>query len=57
MQQHSIPAKDFTSVCSVMMVGSIHTTVEEGVHTQHGQEFGYFAFGMYSQTENPISSS
>ncbi|KIM74861.1 hypothetical protein PILCRDRAFT_691729 [Piloderma croceum F 1598] len=28
-----------------MMVGSIHTTGEEGEHVQRGQEFGYFAFG------------
>ncbi|KAF4622347.1 hypothetical protein D9613_009567 [Agrocybe pediades] len=34
------------AVCiGAMMVGSIHTTVEEGDYVQRGQEFGYFAFG------------
>jgi len=28
-----------------MMVGSIHTTVEESESVQRGQELGYFAFG------------
>ena len=33
-------------VCiGAMMVGSIHTTVEEGQQVKRGQEFGYFAFG------------
>ncbi|KAI0326469.1 hypothetical protein GY45DRAFT_1328911 [Cubamyces sp. BRFM 1775] len=33
-------------VCiGAMMVGSIHTTVNEGDQVQRGQEFGYFAFG------------
>ncbi|EIW57117.1 uncharacterized protein TRAVEDRAFT_168718 [Trametes versicolor FP-101664 SS1] len=33
-------------VCiGAMMVGSIHTTVEEGQQVKRGEEFGYFAFG------------
>jgi phosphatidylserine decarboxylase len=28
------------------MVGSIHTTLNEGDPVKRGQEFGYFAFGM-----------
>jgi phosphatidylserine decarboxylase len=44
------------AVCvGAMMVGSIHTTVKEGEHVKRGQEFGYFAFGMYTRTENLIS--
>jgi phosphatidylserine decarboxylase len=31
-----------------MMVGSIETTVSEGDFIKRGQEFGYFAFGVYS---------
>ena len=46
------------AVCvGAMMVGSMYTTVKEGEHVKHGQEFGYFAFGMYSQIETLISSS
>jgi phosphatidylserine decarboxylase len=38
------------AVCvGAMMVGSIKTTVEEGEQVKRGQEFGYFAFGTYSQ--------
>ena len=34
------------AVCvGAMMVGSIHTTVQEGQHVTRGQELGYFAFG------------
>ncbi|OBZ66242.1 Phosphatidylserine decarboxylase proenzyme 3 [Grifola frondosa] len=34
------------AVCiGAMMVGSIHTTVQEGEQVKRGQEFGYFAFG------------
>jgi Phosphatidylserine decarboxylase len=29
------------------MVGSIKTTVSEGDFVKRGQEFGYFAFGVY----------
>ncbi|KAI0706958.1 phosphatidylserine decarboxylase-domain-containing protein [Earliella scabrosa] len=33
-------------VCiGAMMVGSIHTTVQEGQQVKRGDEFGYFAFG------------
>lgn len=33
-------------VCiGAMMVGSIHTTVQEGEQVKRGDEFGYFAFG------------
>ena len=39
------------------MAGSIHTTVTEGQLVKRGQEFGYFAFGMYSQIKSLISSS
>ena len=46
------------AVCvGAMMVGSIHTTVNKGEHVKRGQEFGYFAFGRYSRTENLIFSS
>jgi len=46
------------TVCvGAIMVGSIHTTVKEAEHVKCGQEFGYFAFGMYSQIESLISSS
>jgi phosphatidylserine decarboxylase len=46
------------AVCvGAIMAGSIHTTVKEEEHFKHGQEFGYFAFGMYSQIESLISSS
>jgi len=34
------------AVCvGAMMVGTIHTTVEEGQLVKRGEEFGYFAFG------------
>jgi phosphatidylserine decarboxylase len=37
------------AVCiGAMMVGSIETTVSEGDFVKRGQEFGYFAFGVYS---------
>lgn len=37
------------AVCiGAMMVGSIETTVSEGDFIKRGQEFGYFAFGVYS---------
>jgi phosphatidylserine decarboxylase len=37
------------AVCvGAMMVGSIKTTVQEGEYVKRGQEFGYFAFGMFS---------
>ena len=37
------------AVCiGAMMVGSIKTTVSEGGFVKRGQEFGSFAFGMYS---------
>ena len=46
------------AVCvGASMTGSIHTTVTEGQLVKHGQEFGYSAFGMYSQIESLISSS
>jgi phosphatidylserine decarboxylase len=46
------------AVCvGAVMVGSIHTTVKEGEHVKRSQEFGYFAFGMYSQIASLISSS
>jgi phosphatidylserine decarboxylase len=36
------------AVCvGAMMVGSIKTTLEEGELVQRGQEFGYFAFGLF----------
>jgi phosphatidylserine decarboxylase len=36
------------AVCiGAMMVGSIKTTVSEGDFVKRGQEFGYFAFGVY----------
>jgi phosphatidylserine decarboxylase len=36
------------SVCvDAMMVGSLETTVEEGEHVKHDQEFGYFGSGMF----------
>lgn len=36
------------AVCvGAMMVGSILTTVEEGEEVKRGQEFGYFAFGIW----------
>ena len=36
------------AVCvGAMMVGSIQTTVKEGEFVKRGQEFGYFAFGVY----------
>jgi phosphatidylserine decarboxylase len=36
------------AVCvGAMMVGSILTTVEEGQEVARGQEFGYFAFGLF----------
>ncbi len=36
------------AVCvGAMMVGSIQTTVKEGDFVKRGQEFGYFAFGMF----------
>jgi len=39
------------AVCiSVMMVGSIKTTLSEGDSVKCGQEFGYFAFGMSTIT-------
>lgn len=42
------------AVCvGAMMVGSIHTTVKEGEQVNRGQEFGYFAFGMYFQARSP----
>lgn len=37
------------AVCiGAMMVGSIKTTVSEGDFVKRGQEFGYFAYGVYS---------
>ena len=46
------------AVCvGAIMIGSIHTTVKEGKDVKRGQEFGYFAFGMYFQIESLISSS
>jgi len=39
------------AVCiGAMMVGSIKTTLSEGDSVKHGQEFGYFAFGMSTVT-------
>ena len=36
------------AVCiGAMMVGSIKTTLSEGDFVKRGQEFGYFAFGVY----------
>jgi phosphatidylserine decarboxylase len=36
------------AVCiGAMMVGSIKTTVSEGDFVKRGQEFGYFAFGVF----------
>jgi len=36
------------AVCvGAMMVGSIKTTVAEGDEVVRGQEFGYFAFGLF----------
>ena len=36
------------AVCiGAMMVGTIKTTVEEGQQVHRGQEFGYFAFGIF----------
>ena len=41
------------SVCiGAMMVGSIKTTVSEGDFVKRGQEFGYFAFGVYIFSEH-----
>jgi phosphatidylserine decarboxylase len=38
------------AVCiGTMVVGSIKTTVQEGQSVKRGQEFGYFAFGMFPQ--------
>jgi phosphatidylserine decarboxylase len=38
------------AVCiGAMMVGSIVTTKAEGDPIQRGEEFGYFAFGMFLQ--------
>ena len=39
------------AVCiGAMMVGSIKTTLSEGDSVKRGQEFGYFAFGMFTVT-------
>ena len=46
------------AVCvGASMAGSIHTTVAEGQVVKRGQEFGYFAFGMYPQIKSLISTS
>lgn len=41
------------AVCiGAMMVGSIKTTVSEGDFVKRGQEFGYFAFGVYIRLDD-----
>jgi phosphatidylserine decarboxylase len=39
-----------------VMVGSIKTTVEEGELVKRGEEFGYFALGMYQSQSSLMMS-